>query len=135
MDRIEHLQKLAGLFCFEIATDSAKNEYVLLRHSCCGCLPDNISDKTLFESSCNHVHLLDCIREEERADLQPVARQIAQTLLKALKHNYPHKHFKVFATISDSFIVRFHQDWPGEFPYCNTEEFASSREFVYMAEG
>ena len=135
MDRIEYLQKLAGLFFFETATDSAKNEYVLLHHSCCCCLPDDIPDKTAFESSCNHVHLLDCIRAEERVDLQPIARQIAQALLKALKHDYPHKHFKVFATISDSFIIRFHQDWPGEPPYCNVGDFTNSREFVYMAEG
>ena len=128
MKRIEYLQNFSALFLFQTLTDSAKNEYVVLRDSCSS-VPVEIADKTEFD-----IHLLDRIRKDEISALKPLAQQIAQTLLKALKHDYPHKHFKVFATISDSFIIRFHQDWPGESPYCHAEDFRNSREFVYMVE-
>ena len=134
MKRIEYLQNFSALFLFQTLTDSVGNEYVVLRNSCHSA-PSEIPDRTEFESICNHIHLLDCVRKDEIAALKPLALQIAQALLKALKHDYPHKHFKVFATISDSFIIRFHQDWPGEPPYCNAEDFINSPEFVYMAEG
>ena len=134
MRRIEYLQNFSVLFLFQTLTDSEGNEYVVLRNSCSD-LPPHIADKTEFEASCNHIHLLSNVRKDEIATLKPIAQQIAQTLLKVLKHDYPHKHFKVFATISDSFIIRFHQDWPGESPYCRAEDFRNSREFVYMVEG
>lgn len=135
MKRAELLQIVADLFVFQTATDSEQNEYILLRGSCDSDLLHHIPDKTEFECSCNHIHLLDHVRKQERASLELIARQFADALLKILKYDYPQKHFRVFATISDSFAIRFHQDWPGEPPFCNTEDFVNSHEFVYMAEG
>ena len=96
-----------------------------------------INDKTEFEATENHVHILDRIKINEFNELFPIAEKLGQALLNALKYNYPEKRFVVFATIdlNDSFIIRFHQQWSGEVYYYNTADFTSSNSKVLMFDG
>lgn len=136
MRRIKYLNNIVQLFSFKTILDNENNEYVILNSSQLSKL-DTVYDKTQFEFTENHIHILEKINKREFKELDIIAKQIGKALLQILKYNFPDKYFYVFVTISlnDSMIVRFHQKWSGEMPFCNPEEYESSNEKVLVYEG
>lgn len=57
-------------------------------------------------------------------------------MLNCLKWNYPEKQFMVYVSLRmyDSMIIRFHQKWENEEPYCNPHDFTSENEKVFLFE-
>jgi hypothetical protein len=135
LKRIEYFALITGLFKFKTITDEQGNEIVLFAQSNYDFV-ENIKDRTEFEAYENHVHLIDNIRKNEFNKLVPIARDLGQTLLNCLKFQYPNKQFIVFVSLhlNDSMIIRFHQKWENEEPYCNPSEFTSSKELVFSFE-
>ena len=135
MKRIQYLEVLSSLFSFKVITDNYHNEYIVYKSSNLSKV-ENISDKTAFEASENHVHIIDNISKKEFDNLIPIAIRLGQSLLCNLKYYYPQKNFMVFVSIRlhDSMIIRFHQKWKGEEPYCCPNEFLSSTEKVFLFE-
>ncbi len=135
MKRLDYFSLLAGLFYFEMVSDEKGNEYIFFLNSSNEPV-NNVIDKTEFEASENHVHLLDRINKDEFTKLFPIAEKLGNALLNALSFNYPNKNFIVFVTIElhDSFIVRFHQKWDDEEPYYNPSDFTSPYTKVFMFE-
>lgn len=135
MKRVEYLEMIANLFEYKTISDDDKNEYVLFKSDPLDRVT-NVSDRTEFEASQNHVHLIDNIKKEEFSTLIPIANRLGQSLLYHLKHHYPEKHFMVYVSIHlhDSLIIRFHQKWENEEPFCNVHEFTSSKEKVFLYE-
>lgn len=97
---------------------------------------DAVEDKTWFEAAENHIHLLDNVRKSEFDALIPVAQKLGRLLLGNLKFSYPDKRFMVFVSLklNDSMVIRFHQIWENEYPYCNPEEYVNDNERVFMFE-
>ena len=135
MKRIEYFELIASLFQFKTILDEAGNEYVVYSDSYFDSVT-NILDRTAFEASENHVHLINGIKKKEFNALIPIANNLGKALLCSLKACYPEKHFMVFVTIHlhDSFIIRFHQKWENEAPYFNVNEFTSPDEKVFLYE-
>ena len=134
--RIKYLEDVATLFAFKTVVDESQNEYVLFQKNPFEHV-NNVPDRTEFEASQNHVHLLDDVTQEEFHALIPIANCLGSALLCSLKSRYPNKHFMVFASIGlhDSFVLRFHQKWENEEPFCNIDEFTSPTEKVFLYEG
>lgn len=132
MKQIELITTVANLFSFKTMTDACGNEYVVYENSVCSSV-DDIEDKTAFEALENHVHLLDHITKQQLPTLIPVAKNLGSALLASLVYKYPSKKFWVYASlrVGDSFILRFHQAWPGEEPYCNASDFTGPKDFVF----
>ena len=135
MKRIEYFELITNLFKFKTIIDEKGNEYVLFEHSFCEKIK-NIQDKTEFEASENHVHLIDNINKDEFERLVPIAKSLGQALLNCLKCDFSDKEFVVYVSIhlKDSMTIRFHQKWENEEPYCWPEEFMSEKEKVFAFE-
>ena len=135
-DRISPLGELVLFARTELKTDPYGNEYVLLS----GVVKDfqgfegEIGDKTAFEAVTNHVHILDGVTAGELRQLAALSPGLCRTLLELLCEKYPQKEFVVYAgaVLHDSFILRFHQRWPGEKPYYD-REISTDREFLCSA--
>jgi hypothetical protein len=127
MRKLCYFKKFAGLFSFKTIIDEQKNEYVVFLNNPLQFVKD-ISDRTAFEALENHVHLVDKVKRNEFNDLIAVGETLGKALLATLKQNYPQKHFYVFVSIDlkDSFIIRFHQQWKGEEPYCDPASFTDA---------
>lgn len=136
MKRIEYFSLLADIFSFKTLSDDRGNEYVFFKNCCPTDKLINIVDKTEFESFTNHIHLLDNIKKEEFDKLTEVSKIIIESVLSQLIQLFPDKKFRVYVSIclKDSMIVRFHQKWENEEPYCNPEEFKKQNEKVFMVE-
>ncbi len=134
MRRIEYFELLSNLYDFKSIFDKKGTEYVLFSNGINAI--ENVWDKTGFEALENHVHLLDNVKADEFNRLIPVAQNLGQSLLYNLKSNYPSKHFMVYVTIHlhDSMIIRFHQKWDNEAPYCNPDDFNSPNEKAFLFE-
>ena len=115
----KYIQKTMLTIKTEIVKDSFDNEYVLLKDDLPIEITKNITDKTQFEGSINHIHLLDNIKEKDLPALGIIAISSIEMLDKYLKTIYPDKHFYIYVslTISDSMIIRFHQEWCDESPF------------------
>ena len=113
------IQTIMSSIKTEIIEDSFNNEYVLIKDDVPIEIAENITDKTQFEGSINHIHLLDNIKEKDLSALERIAVSSIETLNKYLKTIYPDKHFYIYVslTISDSMIIRFHQEWYYEVPF------------------
>jgi len=135
MKRIEYFELLAKTFEFKTIIDDYGNEFVLLKENCVDSFK-KIEDKTEFEASENHIHLLDNINKNEFEILKKIAPILGQAVLHSLTSQYAQKHFRVYVSIHlyDSMIIRFHQKWDNEEFYCNPDEFTSSKEKVYAFE-
>ena len=136
-NRLELLRTIIGLTSFKTLYDSTQeNEFVMFADSTVQTVPPTY-DRTAFEASENHVHLLDHITRREFHTLLPLAPQLGELLLVSLKHAFPEKHFIVYVSVhlNDSLIVRFHQKWPGELPFCDPANFQSGDERVFSIEG
>lgn len=133
--RIEYLELIASLFTYKTIVDEAGNEYILFSGNPLDHV-NNILDRTEFEAFQNHVHLIFDIKKSELNALVRIADSLGQALLYNLKSCYPEKHFMVFVTshLHDSLIIRFHQKWENEEPFCNVDDFASSEEKVFLYE-
>lgn len=135
-DRVSPLEELAHFAKTELKTDPYGNEYVLLS----GVVKDfqgfegEIGDKTAFEAVANHVHILDNVTAGELRQLAEVAPRLCRTLLALLCEKYPGKQFVVYAgaVLHDSFIIRFHQPWPGE-PRYYERDISTDKEFLCSA--
>lgn len=135
MKRLYYLNLLTSLFSFKTITDEVGNEYVLFKSEFTKNFK-NITDRTEFEAFQNHIHIIENIKKDEFDALIPVCESLGKTLLCILKRNYPDKHFFVFVslTLHDSMIIRFHQKWEGEEPFCNPQDFTSPYEKVFLFE-
>ena len=135
MRRIEYIESLANLFEFKTISDAHGNEFVLFKESDFDSVK-GIADKTEFEASENHIHLLDNIKKDEFEALKVIAPILGKALLCSLQFQYPQNHFRVYVSVHlyDSMIIRFHQKWENEEPYCNPDEFISPKEKVYAFE-
>ena len=135
MKRIELLNSISGMFEFKSIHDASNNEFVLFKENTLDSVDEGL-DKTSFESSQNHKHLIDNIKKDEFLALIPIANSFGNALLCNLKYYYPKKHFLVFVSIRlyDSMIIRFHQKWENEESFCNPDEFTSPNEKVFMFE-
>lgn len=133
MKRIEYFELLAKIFTFKKILDEKGNEYVLLSMSELNEIK-NIEDKTAFEALENHVHLVDNLKKEEFERLIPVAKILGQLLAHRLKYQFPNKHFYIYVSLrlKDSMIIRFHQKWENEEPYCDPKDFNGEIEKVFM---
>ena len=133
MKRIGYFELISQISEFKTLTTPDGDELVVFKN-----LPiqdvDFVDDKTEFESSENHVHLLDNIKKDEFDRLIPVAQNLGKMLLGNLKYSYPDKQFMVYVSLmlKDSMIIRFHQVWENEVPFCNPESFVGDREKVFM---
>lgn len=56
-------------------------------------ITEKITDKTQFEGSINHIHLLDNIKEKDLPALGIIAMSSIEMLDKYLRTIYPDKHF------------------------------------------
>lgn len=135
MKRIECFELIVELFKFKTVTDERGTEFVLFEQSHFNSIK-NITDKTEFEASENHIHLIDNLKKNEVSRLIPTAKALGRLLLIALEHQYPDKHFVVFVSmqIHDSFIIRFHQKWEDEDVFCNPNDFNLENEIVFSFE-
>ncbi|MDR1565542.1 MAG: hypothetical protein LBS74_11350 [Oscillospiraceae bacterium] len=117
--RLEYFDLLTNLFYFKAIYDPKGTEFIVFSQCPFDSLQNCITDKTEFEALENHVHLIEHVTKEEFNKLAPIAKNLGQALLNALKFNYPNKSFVVYVTIDlhDSLIIRFHQKWEGEEPY------------------
>lgn len=131
MNPIEYLQKISSIFEFKTILDDLNNEYVLFSNSVLNHV-EKIDDRTAFEAVENHVHLIDKVRKKHFNTCVSVAHVIGRVLLESLETQYPQKGFIVYVTIKehDSMIIRFHQKWENEAPYCDPSMFNPQYEFV-----
>lgn len=119
---IHILRQISDLFEYKIVLDLNKVEYVLFKSSNIGNLDDTIDDKTAFEALENHVHLIDNIKKSEYGELTQIGKKLALAMLNNLRIAFPNKKFVVFVTLSDSMIIRFHQQWENEPEYFTVDE-------------
>ncbi len=135
MKRIEYYEQIVELFKFKTILDKQGTEFVVFAQSSYDSVR-NVKDKTEFEAFENHVHLVDNLKKGEFDRFVPIAEVLGQTLLKCLKWHYPNKHFMVYVSLhlNDSVIIRFHQKWEDEEPYCNVDDFKSKKEKVFVFE-
>ena len=118
--RIQLLLLLNSFPGLELVRDNSNHEYVLLKDSYGGKENlDNIKDKTAFEATNNHFHLLDKLSQDELSQLLQPCEKLCEIVLDYLCGLFTNKHFYVFMTAShnDSLILRFHQCWEDELPY------------------
>lgn len=137
MTRSQLLQNIENLFDYKCVTDIFGNEYIFYSSSNWDHVEnEGKEDKTALEAIENHVHLLDHVKLKELKVLTSFAHWLAKTMLSALEAKYPEKKFVVYITISigDSFIVRFHQQWPNESYYFNPDFLNTSKEKIIMYE-
>lgn len=73
-------------------------------------------DKTQFESTVNHVHLLDKFSIKYISLMLDVGESIGKNLSRALVSSYPDRAFVVYVQISpaEGMMIRFHQIWENE---------------------
>lgn len=135
MKRVEYFQQITDLFRFKTITDEEKREFVLFSQCNCDSV-ENVQDKTEFEAYENHIHLINYLKKEEFYYLIPIAKTLGQAVLDCLSWNYPEKKFMVYVSLHmyDSMIIRFHQKWENEQPYCNPQDFNSENEKVFLFE-
>ena len=108
---------------FYTRRDPSGAEFVLLDT---GDAPDSsplsrtVEDRTGYEALLNHVHLFSGpLPPEQLAEARETALAAARSLRDALARTFPAKRFAVFLTVNaEGGILRFHQLWPGEAPYC-----------------
>lgn len=133
MKHIDYLKKIVGLFEFRVISDKRGNEFVLLADNMISNV-DFVEDKTAFEASENHVHIINNIKKDDMESLVSIGKILGETLTNILKVSFPEKEFMVFVSLrlNDSMIIRFHQRWQNELPYCNPEEFRSENEKVFL---
>lgn len=112
--------------------DTHGNEFILLNPPKEKIISYDIEDCVSFESFYNHCHILDNIKNKNLSQVIEKAKSCGQSFYQILKRDFPKKKFLIFATISDSLIIRFHQKWSGETPYCNPDDFQNSNEIVIM---
>lgn len=62
MKRIELLNSISGMFEFKSIHDASNNEFVLFKENTIDSVDEGL-DKTSFESSQNHKHLIDNIKK------------------------------------------------------------------------
>lgn len=117
MKDIRFLQLITGIFKFKLIKDERGNEYILNSDN-----PLNsvglIEDKTAFEASENHTHIIEKVRTADFEAACSVGQALGELLFHSLKREYRDKEIVVFVsvTVGDSLIIRFHQKWAGE-PY------------------
>ena len=131
MKQIGFLEKIATLFEFKTVKDKYGNEFVLFANNTINDI-DFMEDKTAFESSENHIHIINNIKKEDIESLISIGKILGEALSDILKTRFHEKTFMVFVTLSDSMIIRFHQKWDNELPYCNPEEFSKGAEKVFL---
>lgn len=133
MRRIVCFERIAKAFDFKTAVDEQGNEYVLFADNNLD-LIENIQDKTAFEAFENHIHLIDNIKNNEFGKLVAIAQNFGMALLNCLQIRYPQKRFIVYVSLrlKDSMIIRFHQRWENEEPFCNPRDFVSKDEKVFI---
>ena len=135
MKRLEYFKIISKLFEFKQVVDKKGNEFILFADSTINSI-DSIEDRTDFESSENHIHILRNIKKFEMEDLILIGKVLGETLLGTLRLKFPDREFIVYVTLrlNDSMIIRFHQKWENELPYCNPSEFKSEKEKVFAFE-
>ena len=108
---------------FHIISDGTYDYVVNLN---CKCLPSIVvADKTAFEATTNHVHLVNRVSRSQYRQIKYCAEAICKLFAYKLKALFPDKVFVVSLTCTrkDSLILRFHQKWEGETfyiqPHCN----------------
>lgn len=133
MKRVEYFELISYMSEFKTITTQCGEEMVFFKNAIIQDI-DLVDDKTEFESSENHIHLLNNVKRHEFDALIPVAQNLGKLLLGNLKYYYPSKQFMVFVSLklNDSMIIRFHQVWENEEPYCNPEEYVKDNERVFM---
>ncbi len=132
MKQIDLLKRITGIFEYKTIDGDRKDQFVLLKSSPFTKVK-GVLDKTQFEATENHVHIMDHIKKDEFDDVKTAAELIGKALINNLKLCYPDRNFAVFATVKlyDSFIVRFHQIWENEVPYYDEKLFTKANECVY----
>lgn len=135
MKKIELFKNLSEFFEYKIIKDEFQNEYVILQSNPLDVI-DKIEDKTAFEATQNHIHLMDNIKKVDYNELILIAERLGKVVLNNLNSNFPNKHFIVFISIKlyDSLIIRFHQKWEKEVPYLNPSDFVNSGEKILSFE-
>ena len=133
MKRIKLLKKINDIFEYKTIDGEEKNQFVVFK-KCKLSKMKGIVDKTEFEATENHIHIIDEIKENEFIFLIDFAKTIGLAVLTNLNFHYPKRKFAVFVTIKlhDSFIVRFHQIWENELPYYDVNDFKNSDERIFV---
>ncbi len=135
MRRLQYFKLITDLCSFKTIFDELNNEYVLFYNSHFNEV-QSVADRTIFEATENHIHLLDNIKKDEFNELGDIAERLGQALLSLLMQQFPKKHFMVFVSFRcyDSLTIRFHQKWENEEPFCCPDDFSCSKERVLCFE-
>lgn len=137
MKPVEFLDSITSLFEFQTKKDTAGNEYVFYNFFDASFLdePDTLPnpeegtvsgmDRTALEAVDNHIHIVDKPKCKDFEKLCVAGEKLGKMMLAKLKFDFPDKKFCVFVTIQtdETMIIRFHQQWEGESPYYNPEDF------------
>ena len=106
---------------FKCVYDKSGNEFVVFRQ--CK-IKNNFNlnlfyDKTSFEATVNHIHVLTGIRKKDISVLQTASKGICKYYINLLSKLFPQKTFTVCISIkeNESLIFRFHQNWENEPEY------------------
>ena len=124
--------QLAELFKFKEIFDKNGNEFVLLEDSCINHIDQTIEDKTAFEATENHFHLIEKLSVEEFFKVHEVATMLGRMMYWSLQFKYPAKRFVVYVTaeLNDSLTIRFHQVWDGEQLYFSLDGWDPSQTVI-----
>lgn len=133
MRRVDFFRQIAEAMlpvAFRIVSDE-KNEYIIIKGGNED-MEDRINfpvdDKTAFEAFANHIHFFDKVTKKEMPYLKKIAECVCDLALGRLESEFPAKRFAVYVAVQEkeSVIFRFHQLWPDEPPYydtdCNTDD-------------
>lgn len=71
-------------------------------------------DESHLEGSVNHIHIDLELADAAPSEIHHQAALFVGRLCEELRRTYPTRAFFVFMTVTDSTIVRFHQDRPGK---------------------
>lgn len=114
MRNIKLLYMIAKLFDFKLINDIDNNEYVVYKNSCINFVEETVEDKTAFEATENHVHILRNIKKSDFDEACFIGKEIGKALLSSLQKEFPERSFIVFVSVNKELIIRFHQKWKNE---------------------
>ena len=119
------LENLVKLFDYERIAGAYDADLVVLKENDIDEITYWIDDKTEFEGSYNHVCAAEQVNESDFESLSRSLPKIGEALLKCLEHDFPGKKFDVFVLIRlhDKAVIRFHQQFDGEAPYYDRNQF------------
>lgn len=100
MKDIRFLQLITGIFKFKLIKDERGNEYILNSDNPLDSV-GLIEDKTAFEASENHTHIIEKVRTADFEAACSVEQTLGELLFHSLKREYRDKEFVVFVSVTE----------------------------------